>query len=68
MATTDQDMLDAVEAAIMAQVTGNVTRYSVGSQSFEKLPLDELVKMRKDLKRQINRRKDSGVRLAGLGR
>jgi hypothetical protein len=59
-------MLNAVEGAIMAQLTGNMAKYSVGNQSFEKLPISELREMRKDLRRRIGRSKDSGRRVAGV--
>jgi len=57
-------MLEAVRAAIMAQLTGNVAKYAVGNQSFEKLPLAELRQMRKELEQRIGRSSDDGRRVA----
>jgi hypothetical protein len=57
-------MLNAVKAAIMAQLTGNVAKYSMGNQTFEKLPLADLRQMRKDLERTIAQSKDTGRRVA----
>jgi hypothetical protein len=61
---TDQDMLDAVNAAIMASLTGNMAKYSVGNQSYEKLPLSELRAIKRELQSRIARRKDDGCRVA----
>jgi hypothetical protein len=49
---TDQAMLTAVKGAITAQLSANVAKYTVGNQSFEKLPLSELRQVRLRCHRQ----------------
>lgn len=53
-APTKQEMLDNVENAINARMTGGaVTSYSIGGRNLQYISLDELLKLRDQLRREI---------------
>lgn len=54
MSVAKQTLLDNVEAAINARLTGGaVQSYSIGGRNLQYITLSELKKMRDDLKREI---------------
>jgi len=58
-APTKEEMLENIEIAINALMTGGaVQSYSIGGRSVQKIPLSELQRMRKDLKDEIAARKN----------
>lgn len=67
MATT-QSLLDAVNAAIDALLSGGVSSYSIGSRSVTKLDLGELIATRDKLQNQLSRETNGIVRLAKMQR
>lgn len=53
-APTKQEMLENVENAINARVTGGaVQSYSIGGRNLQYVPLPDLYKLRDQLKREI---------------
>jgi len=53
-APTKQEMLENVENAINARMTGGaVTSYSIGGRNLQYISLDELLKLRGQLRREI---------------
>ena len=55
MAVTKQEMLDAVEGAIQARLTGGaVASYSIGGRNLAYITLSELQTLRKELKAEIS--------------
>lgn len=53
-APTKQEMLDNVENAINARLTGGaVQAYSIGGRNLQYIPLTELYKLRDQLRREI---------------
>lgn len=51
---TKQEMLDNVEAAINARMTGGaVQSYSIGGRSLQYISLSELIKLRDQLRKEI---------------
>lgn len=54
MSVAKQTLLDNVEAAINARLTGGaVQSYSIGGRNLQYITLSELKKLRDDLKREI---------------
>ena len=56
--------MDAIDAAILALVTGKIASYSVGGQTFTYQTLDELKKTRAYYARLTARASDDGRRVA----
>jgi len=54
MAYTPAQMLEAVEDAIQYILTGRNIRYRVEGTEFEKLPLSDLLALRKHYKDELN--------------
>ncbi len=53
-APTKQEMLDNVETAINARITGGaVQSYSIGGRNLQYIPLQDLYKLRDQLRREI---------------
>ena len=53
-APTTQEMIENVENAINARMTGGaVQSYSIGGRNIQYMPLDQLKKLRKELKSEI---------------
>ncbi|HOW42302.1 MAG TPA: hypothetical protein PLF03_01415 [Candidatus Omnitrophota bacterium] len=53
-APTKQEMLDNVEAAINARMTGGaVQSYSIGGRNLQYITLTELIKLRDSLRQEI---------------
>ncbi len=53
-APTKQEMLDNIETAINALITGGtVQSYSINGRNIQKIPLDELRRMRDQLRREL---------------
>jgi hypothetical protein len=53
-APTKQEMLDNVENAINARMTGGaVQSYSIGGRNLQYISLDELLKLRDQLRKEI---------------
>ena len=51
---TKQEMLDNVEAAINARIIGGaVQSYSIGGRNLQYIPLQDLYKLRDQLRREI---------------
>jgi hypothetical protein len=51
---TKQEMLDNVETAINARITGGaVQSYSIGGRNLQYIPLQDLYKLRDQLRREI---------------
>jgi len=54
-APTKQEMLDNVETAINARLTGGaVQSYSIGGRNLQYIPLQDLYKLRDQLRREIS--------------
>lgn len=54
MAVSKQDLLDKVEAALDARLSGGaVQSYSIGGRNLQYITLEELRKLRDQLKREI---------------
>lgn len=54
MSVSKQDLLDKVEAAIEARLSGGaVQSYSIGGRNLQYVTLEELRKLRDQLKREI---------------
>ena len=54
MSVSKQDMLDNVENAINARISGGtVQSYSIGGRNLQYIPLTELMKLRDQLRREI---------------
>jgi hypothetical protein len=69
MALSASALLELIDAAIEALVTGGASSYSIGSRSVTKLDLDQLFKERRMLQTQVARESGSGVfSLGKLGR
>jgi len=59
---TTQEMLDAVNAAINARLTGGaVASYSINGRNIQYIPLSELRDLKKELQAQVSAEK-GGVR------
>jgi len=61
-------LLNQIEAAISALVTGGASSYSIGSRSVSKLDLGELFKQRDMLTRQLARENGTAIRLGRMSR
>jgi hypothetical protein len=62
-APTKQEMLDNVEAAINARMTGGaVQSYSIGGRNLQYITLTELIKLRDSLRQEIVSSGGSGSR------
>lgn len=59
--------LDAVQAAIRAIVSGGAKQYSIGSRSFTKLDLSELMERESKLKSDVKREQMADLIANGLG-
>jgi len=59
--------LDAVQAAIRAIVSGGAKQYSIGSRSFTKLDLAELMELESRLKAEVKREQMADLIANGLG-
>ena len=59
--------LDAVQAAIRAIVSGGAKQYSIGSRSFTKLDLSELMERESRLKSDVKREQMADLIANGLG-
>jgi hypothetical protein len=59
--------LDAVQAAIRAIVSGGAKQYSIGSRSFTKLDLSELMERESKLKAEVKREQMADLIANGLG-
>jgi hypothetical protein len=69
MALSASALLELIDAAIEALVTGGASSYSIGSRSVTKLDLDKLFQERRILQTQVSRESGSGVfSLGKLGR
>ena len=69
MALSASALLELIDAAIEALVTGGASSYSIGSRSVTKLDLDKLFQERRILQAQVSRESGSGVfSLGKLGR
>lgn len=53
MAVADQTLLDAVDAAILAQLSGNWSQLSAQGRSVARLPLTDLRQMKRELEDRI---------------
>ena len=63
MAVSAQVMLDNIEAAINARLTGGaVQSYSIGGRNLQYISLSELRQMRDQLKREIASQTPNGAR------
>jgi len=62
-----QQDLDAVQAAIRAIVSGGVKQYSIGSRSFTKMDLGDLVERESKLKAEVKREQMADLIANGLG-
>ena len=65
--TQAQIDLDAVQAAIRAIVSGGAKQYSIGSRSFTKLDLAELMERESRLKAEVKREQMADLIANGLG-
>jgi len=61
MALDPSTLLDQVETAITALLTGQHSSYSIGSRSVSKLDLDQLFKERAILQKEVNRTSGSAT-------
>ena len=59
--------LDAVQAAIRAIVSGGAKQYGIGSRSFTKLDLSELMERESKLKAEVKREQMADLIANGLG-
>jgi hypothetical protein len=59
--------LDAVQAAIRAIVSGGAKQYNIGSRSFTKLDLSELMERESKLKAEVKREQMADLIANGLG-
>ena len=57
--TTDTALLTAVNDALQAIAEGRVSRYQINGQSAERIPVSELLQMRRELKADIAAEDDS---------
>ena len=62
-----QQDLDAVQAAIRAIISGGAKQYSIGSRSFTKLDLGELMERESKLKAEVKREQMADLIANGLG-
>ena len=63
MAVSAQVMLDNIEAAINARLTGGaVQSYSIGGRNLQYISLSELRQMRDQLKREVASQTPNGAR------
>tara|TARA_R100001198_G_C5220417_1_gene202762 strand:+ start:1033 stop:1245 length:213 start_codon:yes stop_codon:yes gene_type:complete len=65
---TPQQLLDQIETAIEALLTGGHTQYSIGSRSVTKLDLPTLFSERRLLQAEVSRASNGMVRLAKFSR
>ena len=63
---TAADIVDAIDTAILALVTGRIQSYSVGGQTFTYQTLDELKQARAYYARLVARGSDDGRRVAEI--
>lgn len=64
-----QDLLNQVEAAIEALLTGGATSYSIGNRSVTKIDLSSLFEQRRQLQWEVQRSQPGGMfSLAKMGR
>ena len=59
--------LDAVQAAIRTLISGGAKQYSIGSRSFTKMDLGELMQRESMLKAEIKRAQKADMIANGLG-
>jgi len=60
VAPTKQEMLDSLETAINARMTGGaVQSYSIGGRNLQYISLSELLKLRDQLRKEIASGKDT---------
>jgi hypothetical protein len=65
VALSDAEILDRLETVIARRLDGDAyTSYSEGEQSFSGTPLDQLLKMRDDLRQRIAAQAGAQFRLA----
>jgi len=57
---SSQDLLDSVNAAILALTNGGASSYSINGRTVTKLELNDLYVMRKDLMFEVQRESGSG--------
>lgn len=63
MAVSKKELLDKVEAAIDARLSGGaVQSYSIGGRNLQYVTLEELKKLRAELKREIASEAGGGTR------
>jgi len=62
-----QQDLDAVQAAIRSIISGQAKQYSIGSRSFTKLDLGELMERESKLKAEVKREQMADLIANGLG-
>jgi hypothetical protein len=65
---TSQQLLDQIETAITALLTGGHSQYSIGSRSVTKLDLPSLFSERRLLQAEVSRESNGMVRLAKMAR
>jgi len=63
---TDAQLLDAIDTALEALLTGGLQSYTIGSQTFNKADLDTLGRLRGIYASKVARGSDSGRRVAEL--
>jgi hypothetical protein len=67
MAST-QSLLNQIDAAIEALLSGQHSSYSIGSRSVTRLDLNSLFDQRDRLRRQLDREQNGAFRLAKMQR
>lgn len=65
---SSQQLLDQIETAIEALLTGGHSQYSIGSRSVTKLDLPSLFSERRLLQAEVSRESNGMVRLAKMAR
>lgn len=68
MALDPTTLLNQVEAAIQALLTGGASSYSIGNRSVTKLDLDDLFAQRRTLQNEIARASGASFRVAKMQR
>ena len=66
MSTTAQELLDAVNTAILDLITGKVSSTSVNGRSYTKLDLGELRQMRGELQKETRSSSSGAIRVADI--
>jgi hypothetical protein len=54
MAVADQDILDAIDAAILAIITGKAESISANGRAMQKLGIDKLQEMKREYEARIS--------------